>query len=101
MNFIKIGSIVINVDYIAAVQLETQTLTGENSVSILLAIPKLSLLQLESIYPSAHHDEWFIFVGEEAQMLKDYFNKSEFVIDEAKSVAPEGFLWENVDLLPE
>jgi len=81
MAFIKIENIVINTNYIAAVRLESQTCSGEKSVSILLATPKFPLLQLEATYPIPYHYEWLDFTGREAMALQDYFSSFNNVLD--------------------
>lgn len=81
MAFIKVGNVVINTAYIAAVKLETQTLSEENKVSLLVAIPKFVLFSQESISPNPYHYEWLEFTGNEAQALQDYFSSFNNVID--------------------
>lgn len=81
MTFLKVENIVINTRYIAAVKLESQTCSGERSVSILLATPKFPLLQLEGTLPVPYHYEWLDFTGREAQVLQDYFSSFNNVID--------------------
>ncbi|MBV8886984.1 MAG: hypothetical protein JO235_23735 [Chroococcidiopsidaceae cyanobacterium CP_BM_RX_35] len=81
MTFIKIKNLVVNTNYIAAVKLENQTVSGEESVSILLATPKFPLLQLESAFPSSYHYEWLDFTGIHANAIKDYFSSFNNVID--------------------
>ena len=73
MTFIKVGNIVINTNYIAAVKLENQTFSGEKSVSILLATPKFPLFQLQPV-TTPYHYEWLDFTGREAQVIRDYFS---------------------------
>lgn len=81
MAFIKIENVVINTNYIAAIKLESQTVSGESSVSILMATPKLPLFQLEEAFPNPNHYEWIDFIGREAKALKDYFTSFNNVID--------------------
>ncbi|MBV9386199.1 MAG: hypothetical protein JOZ78_07200 [Chroococcidiopsidaceae cyanobacterium CP_BM_ER_R8_30] len=81
MAFIKVENIVINTNYIAAVKLENLTVSGEESVSILLATPKFPLLQLESAFPSPYHYEWLDFTGSQANVLRDYFSSFNNVVD--------------------
>lgn len=81
MAFIKVGSFVVNTTYIAAINLENETLTGEKSVSLLVAIPKLFLFEPETVAQNPHHYEWLEFTGKEAQVLKDYFSSFNNVID--------------------
>jgi hypothetical protein len=81
MTFIKVGSFVINTLYIASVNLESQTLLGEKSVSLLVAIPKLILLDEEAVSPNSYHYQWMEFTGQEAKALQDYFSSFNNVID--------------------
>ena len=81
MTFIKVGNIVINTNYIAVVQLESQTLSGEKGISVLLATPKFPLLQLATAFPTPYHYEWLDFTGKEAQVIQDYFISLNNVID--------------------
>ncbi len=81
MFFIKLDTIVINVNYIAAVKLENQTCSGERCVSILMATPNFPLLQVEATCPNPYHYEWQDFTGREAMVLQDYFSSFNNVID--------------------
>ncbi|WP_339384117.1 hypothetical protein [Gloeocapsopsis crepidinum] len=81
MAFIRIENIVINTNYIAAIKLDNQTISGESSVSILMATPKLPLFQIEGAFPNHYHYEWIDFVGREAKALQDYFTSFNNVID--------------------
>jgi hypothetical protein len=81
MAFIKVEKIVINTSYIAAVKLESQTCSGESSVSILMATPKFPLLHVEATFPNPYHYEWLDFTGREARVLRDYFSSFNNVID--------------------
>ena len=81
MVFIKVENIVININYIAAVKLESQTCSGERCVSILMATPKFPLLQVEATYPNVYNYEWLDFTGREAIVLQDYFSSFNNVID--------------------
>jgi hypothetical protein len=81
MAFIKVGNVVINTAYIAAVKLESQTLSGDKSVSLLIAIPKFLFFSQEALSPNPHHYEWLEFTGREAQALQDYFSSFNNVID--------------------
>ncbi len=81
MAFIKVGNLVINTNYIAAVQLETKTSSGERSVSILLATPKFPLLELKADLENYYHYEWLDFIEMEAQVVRDYFSSFNQVID--------------------
>ncbi len=81
MAFIKVGNFVINTTYIAAVSLGNKTTSGENSVSLLIAIPNFIWLNSEASYPKIYHCEWLEFTGKEAQVLQDYFSSFNNVID--------------------
>ena len=81
MAFIRVENIVINTNYIAAIKLESETDYGEKCISILLAIPKLSMLQMEGTFTNAYHCEWLDFTGKKAQVLQDYFMSFNHVID--------------------
>jgi hypothetical protein len=81
MAFIRLDSLVINTAYIAAVELESHTSSGEDSVSILMAIPKFPLTWKEDISNSPHHYEWLEFTGKKAMALKAYFSSLNNVID--------------------
>ncbi len=80
MTFIKVGHVVLNTDYIAVVKLESQTCSGEKSVSILMTVPKF-LLQGEATPSNSYHYEWLDFTGREAKVLQDYFSSFDKVID--------------------
>jgi hypothetical protein len=80
MTLIKLGNIVINTNYIAAVNLDNDTFAGEKSVSILLATPNFPVLQLSTAF-SNYHYEWLYFTGIEAKVLRDYFSSFNNVID--------------------
>ena len=81
MAFIKIGTFVINTAYIAAVNLESKSLSGETSVSILVAVPKFILRETEPIHPNLYCYEWLDFTGKEALVLQDYFSSFNNVND--------------------
>lgn len=81
MAFIKVGNVVINTLYIAVVKLDSKTLSGEKSVSLLVAIPKSMGLDDETIYSNTLHYEWMEFAGKEAKALRDYFSSFNNVID--------------------
>lgn len=81
MAFIKVGTVVINTAYIAAVNLESKSLTGEKSVSLLVAIPKVLLFDSEAIPHNSSYYEWLEFTGKEALVLQDYFTSFNTVID--------------------
>ncbi len=80
--FIKINEIVINTNYIATIKLESQTYTGDRSISILMATPRFPLLAGADVTsPDLYHYEWLHFTGREAQGLRDYFSSYNNVID--------------------
>jgi hypothetical protein len=81
MAFIKVGTFVINTTYIAAVNLENQTISGEKSVSLLVALPKFIRFNSEKINQKLYEYEWLEFTGKEAQVLQDYFSSFNNVID--------------------
>lgn len=81
MAFIKVENIVINTTYIAAVRLEGRNSSGEESVSLLIAIPTFALLHKEIASNTAYHYEWLEFAGSSAIALKDYFSSFNHVVD--------------------
>ncbi len=81
MAFIKIQNVVINTSYIAAIRLDNQTGLGEKSVSVLIAAPKFSLFQWDTIAQNTCHYEWIEFTGQAANTLQDYFTSFNNVID--------------------
>lgn len=81
MAFIRLDNLVINTAYIAAVELDSHTSSGEDSVSILIAISKAPLARKEGISHSPHHYEWLEFTGKKALALKTYFSSLNNVID--------------------
>jgi hypothetical protein len=81
MAFLKVGTLVVNTAYIAAVNLESRTLSGEKSVSLLVAIPKFIWMESESVSHNPYSYEWLEFTGKEAQVLQDYFSSFNNVID--------------------
>lgn len=81
MAFLKVGTFVINTAYIAAVNLESKTLSGEDSVSIWVAIPKFLGVETSALSPNFSHCEWIEFTGKEAQVLQDYFSSYNNVVD--------------------
>ncbi|MBV9385771.1 MAG: hypothetical protein JOZ78_05015 [Chroococcidiopsidaceae cyanobacterium CP_BM_ER_R8_30] len=81
MTFIKVENLIINIEYIAAVKLANQTVSGEECISILLATPKLPLLQIESAFPNSYHYEWLDFTGIPANAIRNYFSSFNTVID--------------------
>ncbi|BAZ49769.1 hypothetical protein I8748_15010 [Nostoc sp. CENA67] len=81
MAFIKIQNVVINTSYVVAVRLDNQTSLGEKSVSVLIATPKFSLFQWDTIAQDICHYEWIEFTGQAANALQDYFTSFNNVID--------------------
>ncbi|MDF5727043.1 MAG: hypothetical protein PUP92_03175 [Rhizonema sp. PD38] len=81
MAFIKIQNVVINSSYVAAVNLDNQTASGEKSVSVLIATPTFPLLQGETIPQNMCHNQWIEFTGQAAIALQDYFTSFNNVID--------------------
>lgn len=81
MAFIKVKNVVINTDYIAAVELEKQTCSGERCVSILIANSKSPMLQIELSLSNHYNYERFDFTGKEAKVIEDYFSSFNNVID--------------------
>lgn len=81
MTLIKIENVIINTNYIVAIQLESQTCTGERCVSILLATPKFSLLKLQATYSNSYEHERMDFTGRQASVLQDYFSSFNNVIE--------------------
>ncbi|MCX7593630.1 MAG: hypothetical protein N2235_07700 [Fischerella sp.] len=81
MAFIKIGNIVVNTDYIAAIRLQCRVRSEEESVCLLLAIPSAYLFQEDRISPNLYHYEWIEFTGDSAKALRDYFTSFNNVID--------------------
>ncbi len=81
MTFIKVENVVINTNYIAAVRLEGQNRTGEESVSLLIAIPLLPLFPEEASPSSSYQYEWLEFSGSSALALQDYFSSYSNVHD--------------------
>ncbi|KAM3091513.1 hypothetical protein ACKFKG_25480 [Phormidesmis sp. 146-35] len=81
MAFIRVDSLVINTAYIAAVDLESHTSSGEDSVAILMVTPKFPLARKEDISHSPHHYEWLEFTGKKAVALRTYFSSLNNVID--------------------
>ncbi|MBE9045173.1 hypothetical protein IQ255_12300 [Pleurocapsales cyanobacterium LEGE 10410] len=90
MAFLKIGNIILNTNYIASVKLESQTFSGERSISILIATPRFPLLAgADSTSPELYHYEWLHFTGKQAQGLRDYFSSYNNVIDLLPQEEPE------------
>ncbi|MBW4641486.1 MAG: hypothetical protein KME23_00385 [Goleter apudmare HA4340-LM2] len=81
MTFIKIQNVVINTSYVAAIKLDQQTSLGEKSVSVLIATPKFSMFQWDTIAPNIEYYEWIEFTGQAANALPDYFTSFNNVID--------------------
>ncbi|AKG23069.1 hypothetical protein [Calothrix sp. 336/3] len=81
MAFIKIQNVVINTSYIAAVKLYEETASEEESVSVLILIPKLPLLQWDSVSQNSLDYEWIEFTGQAAIALQDYFTSYNNVTD--------------------
>jgi hypothetical protein len=81
MAFIKVENVVINTNYIAAVRLEGQNRAGEESVSLLVAIPMLPLFPQETSSNSSYQYEWLEFSGSSALALQDYFSSYSNVHD--------------------
>jgi hypothetical protein len=79
MVFIKIGHIVINTKYIAAIKLETYS-GGKTNVFILMATPKYSFLNEEVTSQNPYEYEQLCFTGKEAEVLQDYFSRLNNVI---------------------
>lgn len=80
MAFIKVGDVVINTTYIAAVKLKEKNEAGEEIVSLLVAIPNFPLAQPESDGPACRY-EWITFSGRAAIALQDYFSSFNNVTD--------------------
>lgn len=81
MAFIKIQNVVINTNYVAAVKLDSQTSSGEKSISILITTPNFSLFSWEFMSENIAHSEWIEFTGQAANALRDYFTSCNNVID--------------------
>lgn len=82
MAFLKVGNIVLNSNYIASIKLESQTFSGERSLSVLMATPRFPLLAgADTTSPELYHYEWLHFTGIQAQGLRDYFSSYNNVID--------------------
>lgn len=81
MAFIKIQDVVINTSYVAAVKLDSQTSSGEKSISILITTPNFSLFSWELMSENIAHSQWIEFTGQAANALRDYFTSSNNVID--------------------
>ncbi|MBW4553509.1 MAG: hypothetical protein KME35_20705 [Aphanocapsa sp. GSE-SYN-MK-11-07L] len=81
MAFIKVENVVINTNYIAAVRLEGKNRAGEESVSLLIAIPMLPLFTQEANPSRSYQYEWLEFLGDSALALQDYFSSYSNVHD--------------------
>ena len=81
MTFIKVGNIVLNTSYIAVVKLKNEAISGEDSLSLLVAMPKFPLFDRESVTSTPHHYEWLDFKGREARALHDYFSSFNNALD--------------------
>ncbi len=82
MAFLKVDNIILNTNYIASIKLESQTFTGERSLSVLMATPRFPLLAgADNTSPELYHYEWLHFTGRQAQGLRDYFSSYNNVID--------------------
>lgn len=82
MAFLKIGNIILSTNYIASVKLESQTFSGERSLSVLIATPRFPLLAgVDTTSVELYHYEWLHFTGIAAQGLRDYFSSYNNVID--------------------
>ena len=81
MTFIKIQNVVINTDYIAAVRFNNQTGSEKKSVSVLVATPKTSLFEWETVSSNNRKEEWMEFTGQAAKALEDYFSSFNNVIE--------------------
>jgi hypothetical protein len=81
MAFIKLENVVINLSYIAAIRLECLNSAGEDSVSLLIAIPTTSLFERGNPPQNHYHYEWLEFTGDSARALRDYFSSFNNVID--------------------
>ncbi|MGV2829373.1 hypothetical protein [Myxosarcina sp. GI1(2024)] len=92
MAFLKVGNIVLNSNYIASIKLESQTFSGERSLSVLMATPRFPLLAGEdTTSPELYHYEWLHFTGSHAQGLRDYFSSYNNVIDLLPQDRPEQY----------
>jgi hypothetical protein len=81
MAFIKIQNVVINTNYIAAVRFNNQTGSDKKCVSVLVAIPKSSLFEWETVSSNNRKEEWMEFTGQAAKALEDYFSSFNNVVD--------------------
>lgn len=80
MAFIKVENVVINTTYIAVVKLEGQNAAGEETVSLLVAIPNFPLAQQQADGNACRY-EWIEFAGMSAIALRDYFSSFNNVTD--------------------
>ncbi|MCU0533374.1 MAG: hypothetical protein MUD14_05710 [Hydrococcus sp. Prado102] len=81
MAFIKLDNIIVNTNFVAAVRLEGRNQAGEESVSLLIAIPAVTFSPLETTPNSSYQYEWLEFTGASARALKDYFSSFNNVLD--------------------
>jgi hypothetical protein len=81
MAFIKLDRIIVNTNFIAAVRLEGLNRDDEECVSLLIAIPIVSVSPLENVPNSSYQYEWLEFTGASARALKDYFSSFNNVLD--------------------
>ena len=81
MAFIKIQNVVINTDYIAVVRFNNQTGSEKKSVSVLVATPKPTPFEWETVSSTNRQEEWMEFTGLAAKALEDYFSSFNNVID--------------------
>lgn len=81
MAFIKLDSVIVNTNFIAAVRLEGQNQAGEESVSLLIAIPAVTFSPMANAPNSSYQYEWLEFTGASARALKDYFSSFNNVLD--------------------
>ncbi len=81
MAFIKIQNVVINTDYIAAVRFNNQIGSDKKSVSVLVATPKSTPFEWETVSSNNRKEEWMEFTDQAAKALEDYFSSFNNVID--------------------
>jgi hypothetical protein len=84
MAFIKVDNMIVNTAYIAAVRLGGQDTFGDETVSLLIAIPTFPLHQQETNSTTStnfYQYEWVEFTGFAAIALTDYFSSFNNVID--------------------
>ncbi len=81
MAFIKVDNMIVNTSYIAAVRLGGQDAFGDETVSLLIAIPTFPLHQQQTTSTNFYQYEWVEFTGFAAIALTDYFSSFNNVID--------------------